>query len=144
MPEAWVDPYRAYNFKLMIQGVAEGHFTEVSGLDVRVHAIPYREGGTGQVVHQLPGPVDYGSVTLRYGLTASTELWNWFLTAVRGKVERRNVSIVMVDADGATEVLRWNLVNAWPSRWTGSPLDAMGREVAIESLTLVFETLDRA
>ncbi len=46
-----VDPYRAYNFKLEIQGVTEGHFTECSGLGVKVQAIAYREGGTSQVVH---------------------------------------------------------------------------------------------
>lgn len=140
----WVDPYRAYNFKLIIQGVTQGHFTECSGMGVKVHDIKYREGGTAQVVHKLPGPVDYGDITLRYGLTASKELWLWFLTAVKGRVERKNVSIVLLDADGTTEVTRWNLVNAWPSEWRGAPLDAMGREAAIETLTLVFETLDRA
>lgn len=137
------DPYRAYNFKLEIQGVAEGHFTECTGMGVKVHAIPYRQGGVNQVVHQLPGPVEYGHVTLRYGLTDSAELWAWFMTAVDGNVERRNVSIVMLGNDGVEEVLRWDLINAWPSEWRGAPLDAMNREVAIENLTLVFETLKR-
>jgi phage tail-like protein len=82
-------------------------------------------------------------VTLRYGLTASAELWTWMLAAVRGSVERRNVSILMLDSTGSQEVVRWNLTNAWPSRWRGAPLDALNREVAIESLTLVFETLQR-
>jgi phage tail-like protein len=139
----WVDPYRAYNFKLEIQGVTEGHFTECGGIGIRVDAVRYREGGLSQVVHRLPGQVDYADITLRYGLTSSTELWDWFMTAVQGKVERRNVSIVMLGSDGVTEALRWNLIDAWPSEWRGAPLDALGREVAIESLTLVFETLQR-
>jgi phage tail-like protein len=42
------------------------------------------------------------------------------------------------------EVMRWDLVNAWIAEWRGSVLNAMQREVAIESLTLVFETLQRA
>jgi phage tail-like protein len=142
-PGTWVDPYRAYNFKLEIQGVVEGHFTECSNMGVAVQAIPYREGGQSQVVHRLPGRVEYADVTLRYGLTASKDLWTWFQTAVKGKVERRNISVVLLDSDGATEVARWNLVNAWPSQWRGALLDASGQEVAIESLTLVFETLDR-
>jgi phage tail-like protein len=138
------DPYRAYNFKLEIQGVSQGHFTECTGLGIKIGDIKYREGGTSQTVLRLPGPVDYGDVTLRYGLTSTTELWNWFKTALAGKVERRNVSVVMLDSDGVTEVLRWNLVNAWPSQWRGAPLDALGNEAAIETLTLVFESLDRA
>ena len=142
-PGTFIDPYRAYNFKLVIQGVAEGHFTECSGLEVEVHAIRYREGGATQVVHAIAGPVSYGDVTLRYGLTASMELWEWLMTAVNGTVTRKNVSILMLDSAGIDEVMRWDLTNAWPSRWRGAPLDAMSHEVAIEELTLVCETLRR-
>jgi phage tail-like protein len=138
------DPYRAYNFKLVIQGVTAGHFTECTSLGVKVEAISYREGGAGEIVRKVPGPVTYGDVTLRYGLTASRELWDWFTTVVRGSVQRRNVSILILGSDGATEMTRWDLVNAWPSEWRGAPLDAMNKEIAVESLTLVFESLDRA
>jgi phage tail-like protein len=138
------DPYRSYNFKLLIEGVTEGHFTECSGLGIEVEAIKYREGGNNQVVRRIPGRVEYADVVLRYGLTDSRDLWDWFNAAVEGSVERKNVSILMLGSDGATEVLRWNLLNAWPSAWRGAPLDAMSQEVAIESLTLVFESLERA
>jgi len=143
-PGVFVDPYRAYNFKLMIQGVTEGHFTECSGLGIKVQVIKYREGGTNQVIHCIPGPVEYADITLRYGLTASRDLWEWLMTAVQGKVDRKNVSILLLDSDGVAEVMRWDLVNAWIAEWRGSVLNAMQREVAIESLTLVFETLQRA
>src|SRR4051812_31595351 len=84
-PGSFIDPYRAYNFKLEIQGITEGHFTQCSGLEVDVHPIRYREGGAGQVVHVIPGPVSYGDVTLLYGLTTSAELWTWLMSAVRGR-----------------------------------------------------------
>lgn len=143
-PGVFNDPYRAYNFKLLIQGVTEGHFTSCSNMAIKVDAVEYREGGTNQVVHRLPGRVEYEPIVLRYGLTASMELWTWMMSAVKGKVERKNVSIVLLDSDGATEVLRWDLVNAWPNMWRGAPLEAMSHEAAIEELTLVFETLDRS
>src|SRR3954467_15361302 len=113
-PGVFVDPYRAYNFKLLINGGAEGHFTRCSNMSIKVDAIEYREGGSSQLVHKLPGRVDYEPITLHYGLTASMELWNWMMSGVKGKVERKNVSIVILDADGVTEVTRWDLVNAWP------------------------------
>jgi phage tail-like protein len=143
-PGSWVDPFRAYNFKLSIMGVTEGHFTECTNIAIKVEALKYREGGTQQLVHRLPGPVEYADITLRYGLTNSTQLWKWFMTAVEGKVERKNVSIILMDSDGITEVMRWDLINAWPSAWRGAMLDAMGHEIAIESLTIVFESLQRA
>ena len=140
----WVDPFRAYNFKLMIQGVTAGHFTECTGLGIRVEAIRYREAGSTGVVHRIPGRVEYGDVTLSYGLTQSHELFDWFLTAVNGTPQRKNVSILMMDSGGVAEVMRWDLINAWPSAWRGAPLDALGQEIAIESITLVFESLHLA
>jgi phage tail-like protein len=139
----YVDPYRAFNFKLEIGGVTEGHFTEVTGLGARVTPISYREAGNSQVVHYVPGRVEYSEITLRYGLTKSRELFDWFKTGVVGHVQRKNLSIVLFDADGTTEVMRWNLVNAWATEWRGSILDAHSQEVAIESLTLVCESMDR-
>ena len=137
------DPYRAYNFKLDIAGVTEGHFTEISGLGVKVEVIPYREAGNNQVVRHIPGQVSYQPVILRYGLTNSRELWDWLTKAMSGRVERRNVSVIMLDSDGSREVIRWNLVDAWPSEWIGANLNALGREMAIESLTLVFDSMER-
>jgi phage tail-like protein len=132
---------RSYSFKLLFQpDVVDAHFTEVSGLGARVPAIKYREGGM-MGVRSLPGHVEYADVTLRYGVTTSRELWKWFETVISGRVQRRNVSIVMLDTDGSRELRRWNLVDAWPSEWRGSVLNAMSQEVAIESLTLVYDSL---
>jgi phage tail-like protein len=142
-PGTWVDPYRAYNFKLLINNITSGHFTEVTGLGVQVERISYREGGNNSIVRAVPGRVTYPPVTLRFGLTSSAELWDWLMTAVNGEVNRRNASIVMLDAAGSTEVLRWNLLNAWPMEWLGAPLDAMSRELAIETLVLAHEGLQR-
>ena len=137
------DPVGNYNFRVDISGVEAGHFTECSSLSIDVEAIAYREGGFNQIVRRIPGRVEYGDVVLRYGLTQSTELWEWMQTVVEGKLQRKDVSIIMLDTDGATEVMRWNLSSAWPSQWRGAPVDAMGREIAIESMTLVFESLSR-
>src|SRR5258705_8396865 len=112
-PGNTVDPFRAYNFKLLINNVTNGHFTEVSGFGVKVERISSREAGNNSIVRAIPGRVTYPSVTLRFGLTSSPDLWDWLMAAVEGKVSRRNASIVMLDASGVAEVLRWNLVNAW-------------------------------
>lgn len=142
-PGNWVDPLRAYNFKLLINNITEGHFTEVGGLGVQVERISYREGGNNSVVRAIPGRVTYSAVTFRYGLTSSQELWDWLMTAVEGRVSRRNVSVVMLDSVGSTEVLRWNLINAWPQEWYGAPLNAMSQELAIETLVLAHEGMLR-
>lgn len=139
-----MDPYRAYNFKLEIQNITEGHFTRCSGLGMQVEVIRYREAGNNQVIRAIPGKTTYPDVTLSYGLTdQAATLWQWLEQASKGEVDRRNVSILMLDAAGANEVLRWNLISAWPSQWQGAELDAMGQAVAIETLTLAYEGLQR-
>ena len=137
------DPLRAYNFTLQIDNSNEGYFTQCSGLGVRVTPIRYREGGDGRTVHQLAGPVEYGEVTLRYGLTESRVLWDWLMSAVSGTPERKNISLIMQGPDGIGERMRWNLNDAWACEWRGAPLDALAREVAIESLTIVCEKVER-
>ena len=141
---AKTDPYRAYNFKLEIGGVVEAHFTDCSGLSVKVESIAYREAGNHQVVRHIPGPVDYQPVTLKYGVTRSGDLWKWMMKTAEGNVERRNVSIVLLDSQGVGEVMRWTLMDAWPSEWQGAALNASEKEIAIESLTLVYDRLERA
>ena len=138
------DPYRSYNFKLEIGGVSEGHFTECSGLGVKIESIAYREAGNHQLVRHIPGPVDFTAVTLKYGVTKSRELWDWLMKSAEGNVQRRNVSIVLMDSKGDSEVMRWNLVDAWPSEWQGAALNASEKTMAIETLTLVFDRLERA
>src|ERR1043165_10200306 len=103
------DPPRAYSFSLNIQGVVQGHFTAVSGLQIDIRPIKYREAGNAQIVHHLPGLVDYGLVELRFGLTTSREMFDWLMTGVRGAVERKNVSIIALDNPGVNHVTQWDL-----------------------------------
>jgi phage tail-like protein len=134
---------RAYNFLFELQGVRAGYFTEISGLSVRVDVIEVREGGDPAHVRTLPGLVRYPRITLSWGVTRSSEMWDWLMTAINGRVEKKNAAIISVGPDGREEVLRYNLTNVWPCEWTGAKLDAMGSEAAIEQMTIVAETLER-
>lgn len=139
-----VYPYHEYNFKVVIQEVVEAHFTEIRGLGASIQVIKYREAGNQQITRHIPGRVDYQPVTLFYGLTQSKELFDWMLACAAGRVSRRNVSIIMLDAEGVREATRWNLIGTWPAQWQGARLDAMGQEIAISSLTLVYDSLEQA
>ncbi len=141
MPQA--DIFRAYNFRLDIQGNVAGYFSEVSGLEINVVPIAYREGGAAPGVRYLPGRVEIGEVTLKYGLTSSNYLWDWLMAGVRGEVDRRNVSIIVLNNEGSNVASRWNLTNTWITRWRGTELDALAQQAAFERVTLVAETLER-
>ena len=137
------DPYRSFRFLLEIDGINQAGFSEVSGLDISTEVVDYREGNELSKVRKLSGLNKYPELTLKWGTTDSTDLYEWFTESVNGAVERRNGSVVLMDETGE-EKLRWNFFNAWPSKWTGPSFKATGNEVAIEQLTLVHEGLEKA
>lgn len=139
-----VDPYRAYNFKLIDHGIMQAAFTRVEGLGIIVNRALFRAGGDNSVVRAIPMQVSYPPVKLWYGVTDSDELLRWLFTAVKGRVERRDVSLALLNEAGTDHVRRWDFIGAWPCEWYGTPLDALGDELAIESLTLTFDRLELA
>lgn len=135
------DPYRTFNFNLLIDGVARGAFSEVSGLTAEGDAVDYREGSDiQQNVRKLPGLRKYSNLTLKRGYTKDGSLWTWYTNIMNGQADRRNVTIVLLD-EARTEVMRWHAENAWINKIEGPSLKASGNEVAMESMELVHEGL---
>jgi len=133
-----VDPYRGYNFQLEIDGISRAGFRECSGLDSSQDPVEYREGNEVLTVRKLPGMVKYSNITLKWGITSDTDLWDWRKKAADGSVERKNLSIILLD-DTREEKIRWNLREAWPTKWSGPDFNATGTDVAIETLEIVHE-----
>ena len=146
MPEtgARVDPFRNFNFLVELEGIAQASFTECSGLGATTEVIETREGGDNTTVRKLPGKTTYSDITLKWGMTSSTELWKWRQQVIDGVFTRKNGSIVVFDLSNHTEVGRWNFVAAWPSKWEGPPFNAKGNDIAVETLVLAHEGILRA
>lgn len=142
MPVAIVDPFVNFNYLVEIDGITRAAFHEVSGLDSTIDVIEHREGGSNTSPHKLAGQTKHANIVLRWGMTADDELWLWHKTVVDGTIDRRNGSVVLLDRKG-TEVSRWNFVRAWPSKYTVPSLSAEAADVAIESVELVHEGMER-
>jgi phage tail-like protein len=138
-----VDPYRNFNFLVEIDGITQAGFSDASGFGADNTPIEYREGGENRTVRKLPGMTKYNNIVLKWGLTDSRELYDWFRDVVNGKINRKNGSIIVLNMQGQ-EVVRWNFYNAWPSKWDGPDFSAKGTDVAIETLELAHEGIERA
>ena len=136
------DPYKAYNFRVEIDGITVAAFCEVSGLSNETEVISYRVGGEPTAVRKLPGLTTYANLVLRRGITKNDELWNWRKTVLDGAVERRNGAIVLL-ADDGTELVRWTFVDGWVAKYESSDLNAKANEVAIETIEIAHEGLSR-
>jgi phage tail-like protein len=139
---ARVDPYKNFLFLVEIDGITQASFADCSGFSSHVEVVEYREGGDPNTVRKLPGKTSYPDITLKRGLTNSSELYDWHRTAVDGQIQRKNGSVVVLD-DALAEQVRWNFTGAWISKWEGPALTAKGNDVAIETLTISCESLKK-
>jgi phage tail-like protein len=137
------DPYKNFRFLVELDGIVQAGFSDVSGFGSDVEVIEYREGGDAANVRKLPGKVSYPDLTLKWGITDSRELYDWHLAAVNGAIQRKNGSIILLD-DAAQEKVRWNFFGAWPSKWDGADFSAKGNDIAIDTLTVSCERVERA
>jgi len=140
---ARVDPYRGYNFKVEIDGISRNGFRECSGLDATSDPIDYREGTQKTYSPlKLPGQTKYSNIVLKWGITDDHALWEWRKKTIDGKTERKNGSIVLMSEDGE-EKIRWNFVEGWPTKWVAPSMNATANEVAIETLEIVHEGIQK-
>ena len=142
-------PYRVFRYQVEIDGISRAGFSEVSGMSASTDAVEYREGDDlRNTPRKLPGLTKFGNVTLRWGVTGDNEFIDWICsvaptntTPPTGMV-RHNVTITLMD-DAGSPGPSWNLINAWPVGYTVPDLNGMGGDVAIESVELCHEGLER-
>jgi phage tail-like protein len=135
--------HAAFRFAVQIDGITEAVFTECTlpSLEVEVHQ--QMEGGLNNAVHQLPGRVRAGKITLKRGIATSSDLLGWYVDVAQGKISdsQRKVSVVMYDSL-SEEVLRWNFEDVFPSKWTGPSFTSSSDQIAIETLELSYQSMD--
>jgi phage tail-like protein len=135
-------PHAKFRFRLEIDGLEAGGFSEVSGFDASIDVIEYREGDMVQTPMKLPGLKKYGNITLKQGLTDSMVLYEWIITGVEGEVDRKTITITVLD-DAGEAAASWQVINAWPTKYTAPDFNATSSEVAIESLEIAHEGMTR-
>jgi len=138
------DPYRGFRFRVEIDGITTAGFSEVTIPDSTTDSVDYREGTDTPTQKKLSGLIKYGNITLKKGITDSMELYDW-----RKQVEqkgasgaRKNMSLILIDEEG-NDKCRWDIVEAWPTKYDASDFNAKGNEVIIETLEIVHEGIAR-
>ncbi len=133
----------AARFEVEIDGSVVASFSECSGMGVTVATEKLEEGGANSKTLKFPGRVDYSNLTLKHGVTDSTDLFDWFMQVVRGEKVRKQVSVRLFNYGSGSgemvETVSWQYLNAFPVKWTGPSLEAGSTSVAIESLELAHE-----
>lgn len=142
-------PFSAFNFKIEINvdgepdSLCSAAFSECSGLEMTMEPKLIREGGNNNQPIRLIGPVSYGQLTLKRGMTSSFDLWDWFerVVAPGGGNVRANCVVVMMAPDGKTEQVCFELTNCLPIKMSAPSLNAKDGQLAIEEIQVAYEML---
>src|SRR6266478_3330293 len=138
-------PFTSFNFAVEINvdpvsnQICSASFSECDGLEMTVEAKTIREGGNNGAVVRMAGPVSYGQVTLKRGMTANFELWDWFDKSVSDPGLRASAEVVIFSADGQSERARFLLKRCLPVKLKAPGLNAKDGMVAIEEFQLAYE-----
>lgn len=140
-------PFTAFNFavEIRVEGVAEqicdAAFAECDGLEMAMDVKTIREGGNNGRQIRLAGPINYGQVTMKRGMTSTFDLWDWFNLMLTNPSLRADAEVVIFAANGTTECARFLLSRCVPLKLKSPPLNAKDGAVAIEELQLAYESL---
>lgn len=70
------DPFSNFNFLVEIDGIVRAAFHEATGLDSMIEVVEHREGGENITTRKLPGQVKFSNISLKWGMTDETELYD--------------------------------------------------------------------
>jgi phage tail-like protein len=138
------DPYRNFRFRVEIDGIYKGSFSEVTIPDSTTDVTEYREGNDPLYQRKLSGLIKYGNITMKKGITDSKELYEWRQRVEeKGAInERKGISLILIDEEG-NDKSHWDVVNAWPTKYSAGGLSAKANEVLIETIEIVHEGIIR-
>ncbi|MEM7092082.1 MAG: phage tail protein [Actinomycetota bacterium] len=139
------DPVASYLFGVTVDG-QDGFtvFSAAAGLSEENSVIFFRQRGSdGKLqVKKVPGNYTWSDITLKRGITTSTDMWDWRQKVLAGDMEgaRASGSITIYSPD-LNPVAKWEFTNGWPSKWSGGDLSADSDDTFIEELTITHEGL---
>jgi phage tail-like protein len=150
LTDATAVPFTAFNFlvEISVPGVSNhicsAGFSECDGLEMTLEPKTIREGGRNWGPVHMAGPVSYGQLTLKRGMTANNDLWKWFntLAGPGGRGIRATADIVMLSSDHTAQQARFRLEGCLPVKLKAPALNARDGLLAIEEMQIAYERLN--
>lgn len=149
-------PFTTFNFRIALQvagpkklPLCGGEFSECDGLELSLEPKTIREGGNNARPIHLVGPVSYGQLTLKRGMTSDFGLWEWFeaVQGPGGSGVRASGEISIQSTDGFAEArtprVTFKLTGCLPIKLKMPGLNAKDGGIAVEELQVAYESLSR-
>ena len=144
MPESGArnDPTPSFRFTVRFDNFPPGGFSDCTGLTMETEVQDYREGGVNTHVWKFATRSKQMNITFKRGIV-NKNLWDWYQNINRGNMQFRNGSILVHDPSGENDLIEFQILQAFPIKWTGPDLAAMGNALAVESVEFAHQGLQR-
>lgn len=136
-------PPVGFHFKVEVEGLGPNdndvRFAEVGGLSAELVTEEVPEGGENRFVQKYPIRAKFPELVLKRGLLMQSSLLDW----VRASIEQLEIAPKLVHVKLLNEehqpLLTWNLIDAYPTKWSVSDLNASANAIVIETLQLYYK-----
>ena len=144
MPETGqrLDPVPSFRFTVVFDDLPPGGFTDCTGLNSETDVLDYAEGGLNSHTWKFAGRSKQGVLTLKRGIVSKV-LWDWYQAIASGDFRARNGTVLVHDPSGSEDVLEFQVVDGFPSKWLGPELSAGQNNLALETLEVAHQGLIR-
>ncbi|AWW32981.1 glycerol acyltransferase [Echinicola strongylocentroti] len=113
-------------------------FQSVSGLSVDIDTEEFAEGGENRFKHKFPVKTKYPNLVLKRGLLVDSELISWCRDAIENFIFKPLDVTVSLLNEEHEPLISWNIVHAYPVKWSVEDFNAEESKLAIESLELAY------
>ena len=136
-------PLVVYNYRVDIDN-ASVSFSEVSGLDLGFDTITHMEshrvtGKAGPNIMYMPGMIQPVNISMKKGLVKGVSMpvfYDWINSIQLNQVDKKDIVVHLLDENGET-VVKWTVVDAFPTKLSAPSFNASSNEVAVESMELM-------
>lgn len=128
----------------------DSRFQSIGGLSVEVETETRKEGGENRFEHTVPVRTKYPALVLKKGLVQSKAFRKWCMDSInavgtiasnnQGKrlITPKDITVTLLNPEG-DELMVWNVVHAWPKKWSVSDLNAEQSAIVVESIELQYQ-----
>ncbi|HSK13711.1 MAG TPA: phage tail protein [Phnomibacter sp.] len=131
-----------FRVEFFLQGATpstEIHFQEVGGLNKEMTTEEFIEGGENRFVYRFPKGTKYPNLVLKRGMVTDSKLMDWVRDAIdHFDFRPANVTVTLLNPQHEP-LVKWDLMNCWPVKWSTNDLKAQENAVVIEVLELTYQ-----
>jgi phage tail-like protein len=135
-------PPVGFHFKVEFVGIGNDNdirFQSVSGLTIEYDTESFKEGGENRFEHKLPLRTKYADLSLKRGMLTDSKVIEWCLKAfVNREFKPVQVNVLLLN-EKHEPIKRWEVIDAWPKKWSVSDLNAQENGIVVETLDLAYK-----